>query len=406
MKHAFLVVASTLFALLCAEIAGGIFIFFTTGRIIYSESHTYVHPAEANDLRDDSRPRMELVVHPHFGYVRRPGGSTGRDGFSVTDIKLHRPNGESVFLVGLFGGSVAEGLGAYEYHSGILKELLGKVPSLEGRNIEVYTIAQGAWKQPNQLVALAYYLSRGVRFDLVINVDGFNELAIANASTMIGADPLLPFHYSEIAGYLDSAGSTTGRYLALRLAQLRQEAAECRFALCYFMRLGMVKKVSWDLEKYKGEASHDQLFFKGDPEGRDFTYADFAESWKRAVRLSDGLCRLTGGIFMEFLQPAIHYSADVKVSPQDEMMWKKPVRQGYSLLLEGVEELTGEGINSYSLAGIFDEKDSPPESFYADDCCHPTEEGYAFLLNRIGTIATSLLMNPHPAPGTESMRTR
>lgn len=406
MKNILLVLISTLFAGLCAEIAGGVYIYFTTGRIIYATPHTYMLPAEADEPRDDSRPRMGLVIHPHFGYVRRPGGSTGKEGFSFTDIQFQMPDRESTFLVGLFGGSVAEGLGVYESHSDILKELLRKAPSLEGRKIEVYTIAQGAWKQPNQLIALAYYLSQGLRFDLIINVDGFNELAIANVSTMFGMDPLLPFHYSEIAGYLDSAGSTTGRYLALRLAQHRQEANECRFSLCYFLRLGKARRVSWNLEKWKGSTSQDQLFYKGDPEGRVSTYAGYAESWKKAARLSDGLCRQTGGTFMVFLQPSIHYSADVKVNQQTEMMYKKPVQQGYSLLLEGVEELAREGISSYSLADVFDGRDRPPTAYYADDCCHPTEEGYALLLNRIGTVATSMLEGTSLGPGPEGMHSK
>jgi hypothetical protein len=53
-------------------------------------------------------------------------------------------------------------------------------------------MAQGAAKQPQQLMKLAYLLAIGQQVDLVINVDGFNEFALGWQNVNAGMDPILP----------------------------------------------------------------------------------------------------------------------------------------------------------------------------------------------------------------------
>ena len=42
----------------------------------------------------------------------------------------------------------------------------------------ILTDSLGGYKQPQQLLTLAYYISLGAEFDTVINIDGFNEVAL------------------------------------------------------------------------------------------------------------------------------------------------------------------------------------------------------------------------------------
>ena len=50
------------------------------------------------------------------------------------------------------------------------------IPRFAGKQIWVVSFALGGYKQPQQLMVLAYYLSLGQPLDVVVNVDGFNEI--------------------------------------------------------------------------------------------------------------------------------------------------------------------------------------------------------------------------------------
>lgn len=56
----------------------------------------------------------------------------------------------------------------------------------------VLNLGQGGWKQPQQLLALNYFLSLGQRFDVIVNLDGFNEIALGYHNHLSGIDYSLP----------------------------------------------------------------------------------------------------------------------------------------------------------------------------------------------------------------------
>ena len=53
--------------------------------------------------------------------------------------------------------------------------------------------AYGGYKQPQQLMALNYALALGAQFDVVVNLDGFNEVALdASENALQGVSPAYP----------------------------------------------------------------------------------------------------------------------------------------------------------------------------------------------------------------------
>jgi hypothetical protein len=49
------------------------------------------------------------------------------------------------------------------------------------------------WKQPQQPLALSYFLSLGAKYDVVMNLDGFNELALPFLNNLrAGVYPFFP----------------------------------------------------------------------------------------------------------------------------------------------------------------------------------------------------------------------
>src|SRR5690606_21695101 len=67
----------------------------------------------------------------------------------------------------------------------------------EGIESRVVTLALGGYKQPQQVMAVNWLLSLGARVDVVVNVDGFNEVALPLAeSGSVGTHPFYPRMWS------------------------------------------------------------------------------------------------------------------------------------------------------------------------------------------------------------------
>ncbi|HLJ11263.1 MAG TPA: hypothetical protein VKU82_08740, partial [Planctomycetaceae bacterium] len=161
------------------------------------------------------------VIHPYLGSVTRPGWRpddpnfkypflwpeefTNRpfDGFpSRRPVVEHRAPG--VVIVGIFGGSVAE----VYYRQGIqvTLEKLAKRAEYHGKKFLVVCLAGGGYKQPQQLMALNYVLAQGGQFDLVINIDGFNEVALhAAENAKKGVFPIYPRDWYFLVGQIRDA---------------------------------------------------------------------------------------------------------------------------------------------------------------------------------------------------------
>lgn len=80
-------------------------------------------------------------------------------------------------IVGLFGGSFSK----LCYFS--LKSVLDRHSATLGKNFIVINFATDGYKQPQQLMILNYLLALGAEFDVVINLDGFNEVSLPRLKT-------------------------------------------------------------------------------------------------------------------------------------------------------------------------------------------------------------------------------
>ena len=67
---------------------------------------------------------------------------------------------------------------------------LAKDTRFAHKELVFVNLALGGYKQPQQLMTLAYLLSLGAEFDLILNIDGFNEVALDEFEN--GAEKLFP----------------------------------------------------------------------------------------------------------------------------------------------------------------------------------------------------------------------
>ena len=103
-------------------------------------------------------------------------------------------------IVGVTGGSVAFFL-SMKGRDALVKELQ-KHSKFAKKKIEIVRIALGGFKQPQQLMTLNYLLSIGSEFDIVINIDGFNEAALPLSDNVPrNIFPFYPRNWFEQIGY-------------------------------------------------------------------------------------------------------------------------------------------------------------------------------------------------------------
>ena len=85
---------------------------------------------------------------------------------AVTPLIKREPGKLNVVIL---GGSVAQSMG--EASEAAFHRICRVPPN-------VVTLGFAGYKQPQQLLAVNYFLSLGSEYDLVINVDGYNDIVL------------------------------------------------------------------------------------------------------------------------------------------------------------------------------------------------------------------------------------
>ncbi len=123
----------------------------------------------------ESRGRWSEVIHPYFGVVidpdRRPEGAISELGFvggAGLETLTRKPPG--TLVIGIFGGSFAAAI----HQRSVARDVEQRLD----QPATTVNFAKGGYKQPQQLMILAYLLALGVELDAVVNIDGFNEVAL------------------------------------------------------------------------------------------------------------------------------------------------------------------------------------------------------------------------------------
>ncbi len=142
---------------------------------------------QQEDQTDNQQPKNQYlgnhILHPYLGFV-----GVEQDGFNefhfpgISPITKKSDNDLNVVLM---GGSVAREL--YVNSGEKIRQKLGSSDKYKNKNIKLVILALSGFKQPQQLLALNYFMALGAEYDIVINLDGFNEIVLPYADN-------LPFH--------------------------------------------------------------------------------------------------------------------------------------------------------------------------------------------------------------------
>lgn len=367
--------------------------------------------AAAADPLGKPKGEHDEVYHPYVGFVRKPTEATKQQGrgLGVTDfgyldeglpLRVRQPD---QVIVAVVGGSVAEQF--ITRSSAALERELRKSPFFRGKKVVFVRLALSGYKQPQQFLTLSYLLSLGGEFDLLINLDGYNEVVLpVLENEPSGVFPAFPrvWQARRVETHDQAALRLVGRVVYLR-EQARSRAlfvnrppwnwSPTVCLLWVSSHRALENSINEDLLAFTNEkasqrefaVSGPRLTFASEPDGLRYC----AALWRRSSWQMHQLCAANGIRYYHFLQPNQYLpgskpqlsDAERRLAVQPGALGEAQVHAGYPLLIQQGAELSKRGVRFGDLTQIFA---SHPEPTYSDACCHLTDRGNDILAQRIG----------------------
>lgn len=405
-----------------AELLGVGFYYFSQGRLFYTDENVSV----PSDLLEGVPQVLTTKLHPYFGFVTNSGqrfadrGERGaveqalRGGVPTETDNIrsnshgfyspydypYAPENRETYIVAIIGGSVAQQL-ALEGADRLARGLGSR-----GRPVVVLNLAQGGFKQPQQLIVLAYYLALGQRLDAVINIDGFNEVALSNLNIQEGVSVAMPSvrHMLVALNLSSSSGLSNDQFDAFfgmyryksrlnrvegMLSRNPSAAGYYGLQILYGYLSGRYYELSQRFESLSTATSDNAVVHldgvdEGMAEGEFFDR--MAQQWARSSVTMAGLLHGQGIAYLHVLQPNQYFTehefseAESRIALHDESIYRIGAERGYPKLLEWVPFLRERGVNFESAVPLFDVES---EIVFSDSCCHFNTRGNDMLVDFI-----------------------
>lgn len=402
-----------------------------TGAVFYT--HRKAYP----ELLPTPEDRLVVgeAVHPYFGVTHRPGTPfdipeslradpaapsrlrTNNFGFvSPHDYPFVRAHGDQ-FLIGLFGGSV--GLWFCQVGAPRLVDELERHTFFQAREIVPLCFSHEGYKQPQQALVLSYFLSRGQELDLVVNLDGFNDVALGALNHARGLDASMPSvqHLDPLINLVNQSALTPQKLESLAAIFRDRERILDLTATIGANRIASVNLVlDWYhgrlLDRYTRELGRFASLPSNPPANplvqttppvapREpaALFADIAAMWARSSLLMHEMLTARGAVYVHVLQPNQYFSnrrfaaEEAAAALNDASPYKRSVEEGYPLLVKaGESELRARQVRFFDATRVLDEQPAP---MYMDNCCHYTLAGNYTLADFIAAAIVSV-----PGPWT------
>ena len=402
-----LAVNVAVFCIAAEVLALGIF-YYQHGWLFYVDPY---RPTIATIEEQSGDALTAVGLHPYFGPTHRSGipfdlppalATAGADravatnnfGFPSTVNYPFARTDDRQFVIGIFGGSV----GAYFCRLGAprLEQTLRRNDAFRDRELVTLCFSHEGYKQPQQLLVLNYFLSIGQPFDLVINIDGFNEVALGRINDRFGWDVSMPSHehLDALINVVNQATLTPSKLESLArivhdrrtLNDIAERSNRTRFASVEF---GLRHYYNFLRRRYEQE----RVRFDGlpsnppanspihvtpsvRPRSGSAVYEDIAANWRNASMLMQQLLAARSIAYLHVLQPNQYYStrtftaAEKTIAFNEGSPFKEGAARGYPFLEKRLEP------GALNAVHLFDAVRDP---VYVDDCCHYTTTGNRLL---------------------------
>jgi hypothetical protein len=334
------------------------------------------------------------VLQPYFG-----GESTHDAGDVLSHFATKSQPGHYEVLI--MGGSVAANFGNY-FNLHAPGSFLQRASQM-GRELRILNYAHGAYKQPQQLNKLTYLLSLGYRPEAIIEIDGFNETAVALQNGLeLSVHPLYP--YDPVWGGLLPQRSGDRMALAVIIGRLLVERDSIRGWLERWPRwglhhssllcLGLEGLAKRSQGKMNGLRQELGQLTSSTNERRDYErqgpvydldqdrmLKQCVDAWFEGSVMMHTICEKYGIRYIQVLQPTLFDTGAKPLStrelkiPLPPLGWMLGARRGFPALRARIDELRALGVDVIDASKTFAE--CPQDLYY--DPCHFTDAGNRIL---------------------------
>lgn len=359
------------------------------------------------------------VIHPYFGYTidgkERIKGCEG-DNVQKCYRRIKMPTdtpfpkrSDDKLIVAVLGGSVAVGTTHQKGSKYSYAALLAKLPEYKGREVIVYALNAGGLRQPQQAMMLNYFYLMGAEFDLIISLDGFNDVVVpAYDYRSSGAHPSYP------KSWANRVSQTLSPDLVDLLAQ-KQNLEASHKARATLMSNSWLKNspicnLLWQISHVNYSNKHssinESIFTLGKPNGKnnDFHYEALGpdynfttwedlhqysvDMWARSSLLISKLATVNNAKYLHFLQPnqyiegskPLMSEAEKKVALLADVGYGNLYKQIYPRIQKKAPWLKDQGIEYHDLSYLYKDVSAP---LYIDNCCHVNSAGSHMMIKKI-----------------------
>ncbi|MCC3550537.1 MAG: hypothetical protein EAZ90_28080 [Oscillatoriales cyanobacterium] len=361
--------------------------------------------------------------HPFFGFIQKPSADF-RPGFKVNNYGFISPYDypfkkfkKNQFVIGIFGGSVASDFSIFQIQNKILPKYLKQVPGLQDKEFIILSFATGGYKQPQQLLILNYFLALGQELDLVVNIDGFNEVALSNLNNKNQINLAMPSiqHISPLTSLANNSLSTKALQATIRIKENKTKINEgleslqhCSLAACDALTSvyvqNLVNNYRRDVIAFEKERSKTQQDDEGSvmyinknksvlEDGAAFE--QMAWNWAKSSIFMHKVLSASNVPYFHVLQPNQYYQtkrvfSDVekRIAFNKDTPYAKAVEIGYPALLGKFPNLQKNKINILNGVKVFDKT---KDVVYVDSCCHYNKTGEVIFSNYVGSSIVEAL---------------
>ena len=383
--------------------------------------------------------RRKEVLHPYFGYVTdakvRADGCVGDSlpecytRIKVETDKAFVKRSDDKLIIGIIGGSVAVGTTNGVLPRNLYQTLLAGLPEYEGREVILYVLAAGGFRQPQQLMMLNYYYALGAEFDLLINVDGFNDVVMPpSIYKNSGTHPSYP------RSWVNRVANTVSKDLVDLVAKKQnlQNTHSSRAALMSnsWFRNSPISNLLWKLAESNynyhisvtnqaietvGEQGSEHRDFRYQEMGPDYEFTSWddlhqyaVDMWATSSHLMHAIANANNAKYLHFLQPNQYIEGSKPVMSKLEREvaliaghkggYGNLYRKIYPRIQKKIAWLEQRGIEFYDLSYLYKDVE---EIIYRDNCCHVNARGYSMMVERI--VETIHQSNIAAAANNESL---
>ena len=375
----------------------------------------------AKDVRDYQQSVMTTTelphesteaIHPYLGWVLDPQAMTHMDvggaarplnklGF-LDDGPGVQKRDPHVVLVGITGGSVAMQLSWMG--AATLSERLEADPAFAGKQVKFVRLALSGYKQPQQLMAMNYLLALGGELDYLINIDGYNELALSVEENYVHqtsmAYPRMWDH--RLQDVVDPRlSSVSAQLLILRgrrqtLASLvarswLRHSRTANYLWLHTDRWLQRRQYALGNQVRIHQETHGHSFARSGPANsvadENAAVKEAIQLWARCSRQLHQVCQANDIRYLHVVQPNRHHAGSKPLNEQEQSQCMatnrataRLIESAYPLVVAAGKRLRDEAIPVCDLTQLFA---AETDTIYSDCCCHFNQRGNILLAEAI-----------------------